>query len=141
MEEEEEDEQEIQQEIERQKLLDLFVEELPDEIISSKMPEEQQHILVKILTRQHTFMMDQLKLNYEDGQVDSVAYEDEMYRLEEKLEDFQETMERVQARFFDKKQEEKKQPPKEEEKKQGEDKAEEDQEMVDESEANALSSE
>jgi len=54
-------------EMEKQRLIDLFVEELPDEIIASKMPEDQQHILVKILTRQHTFMMDQLKMNYEDG--------------------------------------------------------------------------
>jgi len=67
MEEEEEDEQEMQQEMEKQRLIDLFVEELPSEIISSKIPEEQQHILVKILTRQHTFMMDQLKMNCEDG--------------------------------------------------------------------------
>ena len=111
MEEEEEDEQEMAAEIEKQKLLDQFVEELPDEIIASTIPEDQQHILVKILTRQHTFMMDQLKMNYEEaaegdemGQITG-AYEDEMYRLEERLEDFQETMERVQARFFDKKSE------------------------------------
>jgi hypothetical protein len=46
-------------------------------------------------------MMDQLKMNFEDaggqGHIDDMGqlYEDEMYRLEEKLEDFQETMERV----------------------------------------------
>lgn len=54
-------------------------------------------------------MMDQLKMNYEDSQVDG-GYEDEMYRMEERLEDFQETMERVQARFFDKKQDLKSKP-------------------------------
>jgi hypothetical protein len=80
-------------------------------------------------------MMDQLKINYDDaalGEADEMgqisgSYEDDMYRLEERLEDFQETMERVQARFFDKKSEQKKQPAQEEEKKT------EDQEMVDES--------
>jgi chromatin remodeling complex protein RSC6 len=41
MEEEEEDEQEMAAEIEKQRLLDLFVEELPDEIISSTIPEDQ----------------------------------------------------------------------------------------------------
>ena len=41
IEEEEEDEQEMQQEMEKQRLIDLFVEELPSEIISSKIPEEQ----------------------------------------------------------------------------------------------------
>jgi hypothetical protein len=51
MEDEDEDEQEVAAEIEKQRLLDLFVEELPEEIIKSKIPEEQQHILVKILTR------------------------------------------------------------------------------------------
>jgi hypothetical protein len=92
--------------------------------------------------------MDQLKMNYEDaaageGNIDEMgqitgAYEDEMYHLEEKLEDFQETMERVQARFFDKKSDQKKTSPAvEEEKKTGED-----QEMADESvDKNALSSE
>jgi chromatin remodeling complex protein RSC6 len=41
MEEEEEDEQEMAAEIEKQRLLDLFVEELPDEIIISSIPEDQ----------------------------------------------------------------------------------------------------
>lgn len=41
MEEEEEDEQEMAAEMEKQRLLDLFVEELPDEIISSSIPEDQ----------------------------------------------------------------------------------------------------
>ena len=50
-----------------------------------------------------------------------------MYRLEEKLEDFQETMERVQSRFVDFKQE-KKGKQEEEEKKPSED-----TEMADES--------
>ena len=49
-----------------------------------------------------------------------------MYRLEEKLEDFQETMERVQSRFVDFKQEKK--GKQEEEKKPSED-----TEMADES--------
>jgi len=44
--------------MEKQRLLDLYVEELPDEVISSEIPEEQQHMLVKILTRQHAFMID-----------------------------------------------------------------------------------
>lgn len=41
MEEEEEDEQEMAAEMEKQRLLDLFVEELPQEIINSAIPEEQ----------------------------------------------------------------------------------------------------
>jgi len=109
MDEDEEEEQEMAAEIEKQRLLDIFVEELPDEILSSGIPEDQQHVLVKVLTRQHAFMVDQLKMNFEDAaQGDAeltdiaAARQEEMYRLEERLEDFQETMERVQARFVDK---------------------------------------
>jgi len=57
-------------------------------------------------------MMDQLKMNVEDAQAlggggeeddDGALAEEELYRMEERLEDFSETMERVQARFMDKK--------------------------------------
>ena len=120
-------------EMEKQRLLDIYVEELPEEIINSGVPEEQQHMLVKILTRQHAFMIDQLKMNCEDAAAGhpggeetaeiAAAREEDMYRLEERLEDFQETMERVQARFVDKKAEQgdkkKKDADKEEEKKGG----------------------
>lgn len=130
----EEEEEELEMaEIEKQRLLDIYVEELPEEIINSGVPEEQQHMLVKILTRQHAFMIDQLKMNCEDaaggepsGEESAelaAAREEDMYRLEEKLEDFQETMERVQARFVDKKAEQeemKKKPAAAEEKKSGE---------------------
>lgn len=64
-------------------------------------------MLVKILTRQHAFMMDQLKMNVEDaaalgggmeededGEMAGV-HEEELYRMEERLEDFSDTMERV----------------------------------------------
>jgi hypothetical protein len=53
-------------------------------------------------------------MNYEDAVGDqgeeelaemAAAREEDMYRLEERLEDFQETMEKVQARFIDKKKE------------------------------------
>jgi|TARA_B110000285_G_C14980565_1_gene541155 hypothetical protein len=56
--------------------------------------------------------MDQLKMNVEDAQAlggggeeddDGALAEEELYRMEERLEDFSETMERVQARFMDKK--------------------------------------
>ena len=40
MDEEEEEEQEMAAEIEKQRLLDIFVEELPTEILNSKIPEE-----------------------------------------------------------------------------------------------------
>jgi hypothetical protein len=56
--ENEEDEREMEADIERQRLLDLFVEELPDEILASNIPEDQKTMLVKILTRQHAFMID-----------------------------------------------------------------------------------
>lgn len=109
MEEDEDEEQEMAAEIERQRLLDIFVEELPDEILDSAIPEDQQHVLAKVLTRQHAFMVDQLKMHIEEaahGEADmediAAARREEMYRLEERLEDFQETMERVQARFRDK---------------------------------------
>lgn len=85
-------------EMEKQRLLDIYVEELPDEIINSDVPEEQQHMLVKILTRQHAFMIDQLKMNCEDATAVNpggeetaeiaAAREEDMYRLEERLEDF-----------------------------------------------------
>ena len=59
IEEDEDDEQEaVAAEIEKQRLLDLYVEELSDEVAASSLPEDQQHMLVKILTRQHGFMMD-----------------------------------------------------------------------------------
>lgn len=58
-------------------------------------------------------MMDQLKMNVEDAHAlgggggeeedDGALAEEELYRMEERLEDFSETMERVQARFMDKK--------------------------------------
>ena len=67
MDEDEEEEQEMAAEIEKQRQLDLFVEELADEILSSGIPEEQQHVLAKILTRQHAFTADQLKMNFEDA--------------------------------------------------------------------------
>ena len=56
MEEDEEEDEELDEEeaaaqAEKERLLDLFVEELPDEVIASGLPEEQQHMLVKILTR------------------------------------------------------------------------------------------
>lgn len=80
----------------------------------------------------------------------AAAREEDMYRLEERLEDFQETMERVQARFVDKKaeqgdgknkhadkEEEKKggdaKPPKLEEIAEHEAKHDSDEEMVDQS--------
>ena len=53
-------------------------------------------------------------MNYEDAAGDqgeeelaemAAAREEDMYRLEERLEDFQETMEKVQARFIHKKKE------------------------------------
>jgi hypothetical protein len=109
MDEDEEEEQEMAAEIEKQRQLDLFVEELADEILASGIPEDQQHVLAKILTRQHAFTADQLKMNFEDAAPEdedladiAAARQEEMYRLEERLEDFQETMERVQARFADK---------------------------------------
>lgn len=40
MDEDEEDEEEMAAEIERQRLLDIFVEELPEEILSSSVPED-----------------------------------------------------------------------------------------------------
>lgn len=73
-------------EIEKQRLLDEYVEELPEQIINSSIPEEQQHMLVKILTRQHAFMIDQLKMNFEDaanedlgGEEMAAAREEDMY--------------------------------------------------------------
>ena len=55
-------------------------------------------MLIKILTRQHAYMMDQMKMNFEDayarresdediGDLGAVR-EEEIYRLEERLEDF-----------------------------------------------------
>ena len=64
-------------------------------------------MLVKVLTRQHAFMIDQLKLSVEDAEAKegsdmSAAGLEDMYRLEQRLEDFQDTMMRVQYRFMDK---------------------------------------
>jgi hypothetical protein len=105
--EEDEEEQEVA-EMERERLLDAFVEELPAEILNSGIPEEQQHALAKVLTRQHAFMLDQLRMRLEEaaegedwGGSEADRHE-EMERIEERLEDFQETMERVQARFLEK---------------------------------------
>lgn len=81
-------------------------------------------MLAKILTRQHAFMIDQLKMNFEDaaneelgGEEMAAAREEDMYQIEERLEDFQETMERVQTRFIDKKAEQDIKKPKTEEEK------------------------
>mmetsp|Transcript_11609 Transcript_11609/g.17576 ORF Transcript_11609/g.17576 Transcript_11609/m.17576 type:complete len:106 (+) Transcript_11609:3031-3348(+) len=56
--EEAEEEQDMEADIQRQQQLDDFVEAIPDEVINSDIPEDQQHLLIKILTRQHTFMID-----------------------------------------------------------------------------------
>lgn len=134
----EQEEQEIQAEIERQKMLDQFVEEFPTEIMEASVPEDQLQQLAKILTRQHAFMVDQLKLGANERLLSGAdkmelteEHEEEMYQLELRLEDFQETMERVQSRLLDKLEEKKqrKDPPKKEEQKKGPD----DQEMTDQS--------
>lgn len=59
-------------------------------------------MLVKILTRQHTFMMGYLEMNIQGsgGGGGGGPSEEEMYKFEQKLEDFQDTMEGVQARFL-----------------------------------------
>lgn len=75
-------------EAETERMIDEFIEKLSDEIIISTLPEEQQHILVKVLTRQHAFMMDQLKMNYEDRmpEIDhDNPPEDEINEIEERL--------------------------------------------------------
>ena len=65
-------------------------------------------MLAKILTRQHTFMLDHLRMQLEeaaegeDWDGSDIDRQDEMETIEERLEDFQETMERVQTRFLDK---------------------------------------
>lgn len=74
----EEDEKHIQ--------IEKFIQELPEEIIKSKIPDEQQYMLVKILTRQHTFMMGYLEMNIQEG--GGGPSEEEMYKFEQKLEDF-----------------------------------------------------
>jgi len=82
---------------------------LSEQILTSNIPEEQQQLLVKILLKQHNYMMDQLKMNLEDAAArddGSEEYEQmsrAMFCFEERIEEFQETMERVQARFMEKK--------------------------------------
>lgn len=69
--------------------MDIFIEEIPQEILSSNMPEEQQHMLVKILTRQHTFMMGYLEMNMADNMGGGGGpTEEEMIKFEQKLEEF-----------------------------------------------------
>ena len=150
MDEDEEEELEAM-EIEKQNLLDEFVEEFPDQIISADIPEEEQQTLAKILTRQHTFMIDQLKVNMESDLeehdvMDEDIRQEEMERLEERLEDFQETMERVHSRFIDKFAEKKESKKPTEEEKQSEAskidtiiEKDEDHEMIDQSEEVELS--
>ena len=41
----------MDEEDEKHRLLEKFIQELPEEIIASKIPDEQQYMLVKILTR------------------------------------------------------------------------------------------
>lgn len=65
---------------EKYRQLEVFKAELPDEIIASKIPEEQQYMLVKILTRQHTFMMGYLEMNIQEG--GGGPTEEEMYKFE-----------------------------------------------------------
>lgn len=87
LEPDEEDEREMEADIERQRLLDVFVEEIPDEILASNIPEDQKTMLVKVLTRQHAFMIDQLRLSVEDAEAKessdlSAAGLEDMYKLE-----------------------------------------------------------
>jgi len=56
-----------EEEQEKNRQLEKFIQELPEEIIKSKIPDEQQFMLVKILTRQHTFMMGYLEMNIQEG--------------------------------------------------------------------------
>ena len=89
----------MDEEDEKHRQMEIFINELPEEIISSKIPEEQQYMLVKILTKQHTFMMGYLEMNLAEGGGGGPS-EEEMQKFEQKLEDFQETMEAVQAYFL-----------------------------------------
>lgn len=58
-------------------------------------------MLVKILNKQHTFMLEQLRLNLEDaasrddGSGEYEQMRGAMYCFEERVEEFQETMDRV----------------------------------------------
>lgn len=61
------DDEEEAAEIERERLLDVFVEELAEEIVSSGIPDDQQHVLAKVLTRQHSLMLDHLRMGMEEG--------------------------------------------------------------------------
>ena len=100
--EEQEDEQElIEAEMARQKVLDVYVEDLSDQVVNSNIPEDQQQLLIKILLKQHNYMMDQLKMNLEDaaarddGSEEYEQFSRAMFCFEERIEEFQETMERV----------------------------------------------
>ena len=78
MDEDEEEELEAA-EMEKQRLLDEFVEDFPDEILNADINDEEKQALAKVLTRQHTFMVDQLKVNidqqlgYEAGSMENAA--------------------------------------------------------------------
>lgn len=108
--EEPEDEQEmIEAEMARQKSLDAYVEEIAGQIVNSNISEEQQELLVKIMLKQHTYMRDQLKMNLEDaaardeGSEEYEQFSRAMYCFEERIEEYAETMERVQKSYLLKK--------------------------------------
>jgi hypothetical protein len=106
--------------------VDKFVEEFAQEILSSQLPEQQQQVLVKTLTRQNHMLRDQLEklVDQEHHEEDSILFDSGLGRTEDWLDEFQSAMERVQNRFSELRAQ----------KKDSQSKKESDEEMEDEAE-------
>lgn len=58
-----EEKDEEDEELNRQALISQFVIDTANEILNSNLPDDQQIMLAKVMTRQHAFMMNYLEMN------------------------------------------------------------------------------
>lgn len=99
-------------EAERQAAYDVFKESTAKRIKDSTLGEDQQLMLVKLMARQHGFLVGYLH-SYAEGERDEdrgedhgeedysgMLNEDEVYLLQCRIDDFQQCLEEVEERYF-----------------------------------------
>ena len=102
--------------IERHAAIDSFKASAPQRILDSGLPEDQQTLLVKLMSRQHNFLIGFLHTYAEsqtkreedegsadgehDGEEEALLIEDEVYALQCRIDEFQQCMEEIEERFL-----------------------------------------
>lgn len=100
--------------LERHSAADAFKESTPLKILDSGLPDDQQMLLCKLMARQHNFFVgflhtyaeSQPKRDDDEGSANGeddgecMLNEDEVYALQCRIDDFQQTMEEVEERYL-----------------------------------------